>query len=282
VQLKNNTQNKRSLYIDCDHQQPHWGWTWLERWTISRPWEVHQLEDSKEFIEIIPSQKYSGYATKEVDSSTLKVKNNGNVSSNSITSKSISTSPLTEKRETQFAVTQQAIRIPKALPVPPPSPPAGSPSTNSSHAISKPSPIEVPSHSAVEEDEDAPLEPRTPEGPKSPTTEKSLSVPASPALSDDSLPVPLSPQGSDSFLPGAESPPTMGSGVGETSATMEGLHLSEVHEVNEGGTNGAGLYQSSNNPSLNGVDMEDSPSLKNSTSGDILSSKWLSARHAKQ
>ncbi|CAM6022661.1 unnamed protein product [Sphagnum balticum] len=27
------------LYIDCEPDKPHWGWSWLERWMAARPWE---------------------------------------------------------------------------------------------------------------------------------------------------------------------------------------------------------------------------------------------------
>ncbi|KAL2613034.1 hypothetical protein R1flu_024726 [Riccia fluitans] len=31
---------KQTLYIDCEPDQPHWGWSWLERWMSARPWET--------------------------------------------------------------------------------------------------------------------------------------------------------------------------------------------------------------------------------------------------
>jgi len=32
-------QEPSQLYIDCEPDKPHWGWSWLERWMAARPWE---------------------------------------------------------------------------------------------------------------------------------------------------------------------------------------------------------------------------------------------------
>jgi len=82
LQLKRSTPNRSSSFIDCDPDQPHEGWAWLELWTNAKAWERRQLEaaahESKDYIEIIPgsSRRTSDYSSvKEVDVSTLhKVK----------------------------------------------------------------------------------------------------------------------------------------------------------------------------------------------------------------
>jgi len=94
LQLKRSTPNRSSSFIDCDPDQPHEGWAWLELWTNAKAWESRQLEaaklDPKDYIEIIPgsSRRTSDYPTtvKEVDFHTLnqvKYHENGNGSSHS-------------------------------------------------------------------------------------------------------------------------------------------------------------------------------------------------------
>lgn len=69
LQLKRSTPNRSSSFIDCDPDQPHEGWAWLELWTNAKAWENRQLEaaaeckDSKDYIEIIPNNSRSSGCT---------------------------------------------------------------------------------------------------------------------------------------------------------------------------------------------------------------------------
>ena len=77
-------QSKNSLYINCEPDQPHWGWTWLERWTYARPWELTQQQQQQSaysrkdynYYDIIPtSMPKKGYTSgkkEEIDASTWK------------------------------------------------------------------------------------------------------------------------------------------------------------------------------------------------------------------
>ncbi|CAK9279131.1 unnamed protein product, partial [Sphagnum jensenii] len=45
------------LYIDCEPDKPHWGWSWLERWMAARPWENRVFDNnsaSKDGLQIVP------------------------------------------------------------------------------------------------------------------------------------------------------------------------------------------------------------------------------------
>ncbi|KAL3680016.1 hypothetical protein R1sor_022972 [Riccia sorocarpa] len=54
---------KQTLYIDCEPDQPHWGWSWLERWMSARPWETRfspestlSEKSSKKFSKLTPTK----------------------------------------------------------------------------------------------------------------------------------------------------------------------------------------------------------------------------------
>ncbi|KAD7480043.1 hypothetical protein E3N88_03179 [Mikania micrantha] len=38
---KNSTQSPKSTFLDPNN--PHWGWSWLERWMAARPWEAQSI-----------------------------------------------------------------------------------------------------------------------------------------------------------------------------------------------------------------------------------------------
>ncbi|CAK9229690.1 unnamed protein product, partial [Sphagnum troendelagicum] len=45
------------LYIDCEPDKPHWGWSWLERWMAARPWENRIFDNnsaSKDGMHFVP------------------------------------------------------------------------------------------------------------------------------------------------------------------------------------------------------------------------------------
>jgi len=57
------------LFIDSEPDQPHWGWSWMDRWMAARPWENQNLDPLKDGCsQAIPSMKSSLEArTKHVD-----------------------------------------------------------------------------------------------------------------------------------------------------------------------------------------------------------------------
>ncbi|OAE25316.1 hypothetical protein AXG93_4620s1300 [Marchantia polymorpha subsp. ruderalis] len=62
------------LFIDCEPDKPHWGWSWLERWMAARPWE-NRANDSKD-----PLEDASGHST---DAESTKIVEIDNVKQNS-------------------------------------------------------------------------------------------------------------------------------------------------------------------------------------------------------
>ena len=273
-QLKKNTPNPSSSFIDCDPDQPHGGWAWLELWTNARPWENHrQLEDSKDYIEIIPSsRKNSQYTTKEVDVNT-KVKYYEDYISNSTpTETSFSIRSSSEKKERECVDVSDWQPAPRAPSLVQSSAPPGSSTliAHSNRALSKPPPIEVPS---TEEDEVS-QKLRTPDSAQKPSGGKLNLVPPSPTHSEDASPnvVPSSPQASDAAsLSVPETPPgQLDSGRDhDLSMTMEQLVLPEAHTTNGGEANGASVTHSDSLSVSNGEHQpgEDTLSPKGSASG---------------
>jgi hypothetical protein len=47
-QLWKSAQKKNSLIIGEEHDEAHWGWSWLERWMAARPWETAYLDDEEQ------------------------------------------------------------------------------------------------------------------------------------------------------------------------------------------------------------------------------------------
>ena len=47
-QLWTSARKQNSLVFDGDHDQSHWGWSWLERWMAARPWETAYLDECEE------------------------------------------------------------------------------------------------------------------------------------------------------------------------------------------------------------------------------------------
>ncbi|KAJ7298861.1 hypothetical protein O6H91_18G075900 [Diphasiastrum complanatum] len=43
-ELCRSSSNASSMFIDCEPDKPHWGWSWLERWMAARPWENPLIE----------------------------------------------------------------------------------------------------------------------------------------------------------------------------------------------------------------------------------------------
>lgn len=149
LQLKRSTPNRSSSFIDCDPDQPHEGWAWLELWTNAKAWEGRQLEaaaeckDSKDYIEIIPgnSHRSSGYVTTTVtkdakSSTTYSCYENGHAKSGfqtnlelkdfeegALKGKSTTSPKLTTPSP---AVSEDAVADARTINLPPPSSPHAS------------------------------------------------------------------------------------------------------------------------------------------------------------
>jgi hypothetical protein len=50
------------LYIDCEPDKPHWGWSWLERWMAARPWENRIFDNNSASKDV-----FDGYSVKSTD-----------------------------------------------------------------------------------------------------------------------------------------------------------------------------------------------------------------------
>jgi hypothetical protein len=66
-QLKRSTPQRNMLFIDTEPDQPHWGWSWMDRWMAARPWENRSLDQLKDGSQAIPSLKSLEARTKHVD-----------------------------------------------------------------------------------------------------------------------------------------------------------------------------------------------------------------------
>ncbi|KAG6549010.1 hypothetical protein Mapa_009452 [Marchantia paleacea] len=59
------------LFIDCEPDKPHWGWSWLERWMAARPWE-NRVNDSKDPLEDASGHSTDAESTKIVEIDNVK------------------------------------------------------------------------------------------------------------------------------------------------------------------------------------------------------------------
>lgn len=50
------------LFIDCEPEKPHWGWSWLERWMAARPWENRIFENNS-----VSKDVFDGHSNKSAD-----------------------------------------------------------------------------------------------------------------------------------------------------------------------------------------------------------------------
>lgn len=50
------------LYIDCEPDKPHWGWSWLERWMAARPWENRVFDSSS-----VSKDVFDSYSVRSLD-----------------------------------------------------------------------------------------------------------------------------------------------------------------------------------------------------------------------
>ncbi|KAH8957711.1 hypothetical protein BDL97_07G106200 [Sphagnum fallax] len=55
-------QEPSQLYIDCEPDKPHWGWSWLERWMAARPWE-NRVFDTNSASKVV----FDGCSVKNAD-----------------------------------------------------------------------------------------------------------------------------------------------------------------------------------------------------------------------
>jgi hypothetical protein len=193
MKLKHGTPNPTSLSIDCDSDQPHWGWSWLERWTAARPWQNHHFSD-QEYCQTFSPGKFSGDSRKEVESgSVTKAKDGECLRAEPFNPQIISQNPVQET-------------LLKSVPFPLQTPPfVLPPSATDSLVVCKPwlPVVDVMQLPPViyNEVEDSQLEPYTPEDPLSPDAASfPTRVPPSLSALDESTPVPLSPLASEDSL----------------------------------------------------------------------------------
>ncbi len=128
-QLKRSTPQRNMLFIDSEPDQPHWGWSWMDRWMAARPWENQNLDPLKDGCsQAIPSMKSSLEArTKHVDKHVvvdsgtgdmrLKVGGGGKSSTKKGEEKQHKDSLASQLPTVQFTGKAEAIPLP--LPSPP-------------------------------------------------------------------------------------------------------------------------------------------------------------------
>lgn len=61
------------LFIDCDPDKHHWGWSWLERWMAARPWE-NRLFDTPNSVS---KELFDGYPAKSTVDAVPKSRREG-------------------------------------------------------------------------------------------------------------------------------------------------------------------------------------------------------------
>ncbi|CAM6130068.1 unnamed protein product [Calypogeia fissa] len=66
---KGDPKESSQLFIDCEPDKPHWGWSWLERWMAARPWE-NRVTDSNSKAD--PDEN-SGHSTDAESSKIVEV-----------------------------------------------------------------------------------------------------------------------------------------------------------------------------------------------------------------
>ncbi|KAJ7564436.1 hypothetical protein O6H91_02G017500 [Diphasiastrum complanatum] len=77
-QVRKSAPKEGSLFIDCEPETPHWGWSWLERWMAARPWESPLME--KAGFEDSPVGQSSAGSTKIVEVDSMKQRQHRNKS----------------------------------------------------------------------------------------------------------------------------------------------------------------------------------------------------------
>lgn len=112
-QLKRSAPKRNMLYIDTEPDQPHWGWSWMDRWMAARPWENRHLDYLKDNSHSISSLKLLETTTKniKVDDASLK-------SSRPVVPQSLSLNSDT-KAVKAHRLTGLTDRVPLPLPSPP-------------------------------------------------------------------------------------------------------------------------------------------------------------------
>jgi hypothetical protein len=193
MKLKHGTPNPTSLSIDCDSDQPHWGWSWLERWTAARPWQNHHFSD-QEYCQTLSPGKFSGDSRKEVESGSVTNAKDGEcLLAEPFNPQIISQNPVQESllKSVPFPLQTQYFVLP--------------PSATDSLVVPKSwlPVVDVMQLPPViyNEVEDSQLEPYTPEDPLSPDAASfPTRVPPSLSALDESTPVPLSPLASEDSL----------------------------------------------------------------------------------
>ncbi|CAM6037482.1 unnamed protein product, partial [Sphagnum compactum] len=57
-----NPKEPSQMYIDCEPDKPHWGWSWLERWMAARPWENRLFDNNSASKDV-----FDGNSVKSLD-----------------------------------------------------------------------------------------------------------------------------------------------------------------------------------------------------------------------
>ncbi|KAH9546309.1 hypothetical protein CY35_12G088500 [Sphagnum magellanicum] len=57
-----NPKEPSQMYIDCEPDKPHWGWSWLERWMAARPWENRLFDNNS-----VSKDVFDGNSVKSLD-----------------------------------------------------------------------------------------------------------------------------------------------------------------------------------------------------------------------
>ncbi|KAG0619156.1 hypothetical protein M758_4G121100 [Ceratodon purpureus] len=57
------------LFIDCEPDKPHWGWSWLERWMAARPWENRIFDNTS-----VSKDVFESFSVKSADVEALHKK----------------------------------------------------------------------------------------------------------------------------------------------------------------------------------------------------------------
>lgn len=124
------------LFIDTEPDQPHWGWSWMDRWMAARPWENRNLDHLKEGPQNIPGLKSLETRTKGVklDDATMKSPRPLPLASGH--------SPRVQKSDDISSRSRRRNGMVESVPCPLPSPPSANqiPMVNSDPQLKSPSP----------------------------------------------------------------------------------------------------------------------------------------------
>lgn len=166
-QLKRSAPKRNMLYIDTEPDQPHWGWSWMDRWMAARPWENRHLDYLKDNPQSISSLKLLENTTKniKVDDASLK------------SSRPVVLQFLSSNSDTKAVKAHRLTGVTDHVPLPLPSPPISDEDTVPKSESQLKSPVVkklIPSSSKQEASRSA--APSIPEGTIAPVTHEKLEM----------------------------------------------------------------------------------------------------------